>query len=185
MGYTLTIKAVYDIISGTIQYFIFCDDYIINTCIAKIAVDLPLTLQSKSDRDSAIFSNVMNATGNLIGAGVSAATGNPIGLVMSTSNAVQGGQSSAPLKLMATQGETGAFYAPQKCAIYVKFPSYNRPKNYKTMVGYPLNKQATLSDLTGYTVCYNPKINNFSHAAKPYDDEYNEICNLLKEGVYL
>lgn len=184
MGQTLSVKAIYDIMSGTIQYFIFCGDVMTNSFIAQMAVDIPITLQSKADRDSAIFSNVANATANTIGAGFSAAAGNPIGLIMSTTAATQGGQNSAPYKLLSTQGETGAFYAPQRCAIYIRRPSYNRPKNYGARVGFPCNKQYTLEKLKGFTTCYNPYI-EFTHATKPLQSEIDEIYSLLEKGVIL
>lgn len=184
MGYTLEVKCVYDIMSGTIQYFIYCEDYLVNTCVAKMAVDIPITLQSKNDRDSAIFGNIMNAAAGIMSAGMSAASGNPIGLVMGMGTIAQGGSQSAPMKTFGNIGETGAFYAPQKCAVYIRWPSYNRPKNYGARVGYPCNMQYKLSDLTGFTQCYNPKL-TFSGSVKPLQSEIDEILDELEKGVIL
>lgn len=198
MGNKVEVRCIYDHIGGTIQYGIYVisdgKEFLVNTCIAKMAVDVPITLQSKSDRDSAIFSNVTSAMGNLLGAGISASTGNPIGLVMSTSNAISSGVNSAPFKMYGTQGESGAYFMPNKCAIYIKRPSYNRPKNYASRVAYPCNQGGKLDSFSGLTMVYNPKIsfsgNVYSHegitaTVKPLKEEIDEIYAILKEGVII
>lgn len=192
MGQTLSISAVYDILSGSIQYFIFRNQTLINTIIAKMAVDIPITLQSKSERDSAIFSNISNATASIMGAVSSAVTSNPIGLVMSTENIANGGAQTAPFSLKGTVGETGAFYAPNKCAIYIERPRYNKPQLYAERVGYPLNKNYRLSALKGFTTVYNPVIQFSGNTVTtdntkvfPLQSEIDEIYSLLEKGVIL
>lgn len=196
----IRVKCVYDHISGTIQYMVYVVDgakeFIVNTCVAKMAVDIPITLQSKNDRDSAIFNNVAGTTANLIGAGASVASGSPIGLVMSTQGIANGSTQSAPLKVMGTQGETGAYFTYNRCCYYIKRPTYNRPKNYKSKVGYPCNKQGKLGQtykgvtITGYTQVYNPTINFAGNkydgsTMKPTYEEINEIYEYLEKGVIL
>lgn len=192
MGQTLSISAVYDILSGSIQYFIFRNQTLINTIIAKMAVDIPITLQSKSERDSAIFSNISNATASIMGAVSSAVTSNPIGLVMSTENIANGGAQTAPFSLKGTVGETGAFYAPNKCAVYIERPRYNKPQLYAERVGYPLNKNYRLSALKGFTTVYNPVIQFSGNTVTtdntkvfPLQSEIDEIYSLLEKGVIL
>lgn len=208
MGNSVRVKAIYDYMSGTVQYLIYVvsggNEYLVNTAVVKMAVDVPITLQSKNDRDSAIFGNIMNAAGTLIGASASAATMNPIGLTMSMQNIASigtGGAQSAPIKMMGTQGENGAFFAPNRCAIYMKRPSYNRPKLYKSRVGYPCNKgvylgarpsggDSSVGVATGFTTVYNPTItfsgNSFGgKRLLPLQSEIEEIYNYLTEGVIL
>ena len=188
-GCPITIKAIYDIMSGTILYTIFVTrggaTFLINTVLAKMAVDIPITLQSKADRDSALFSNVSNAVGSLISAGVSASAGNPVGLVMSTSAVAQSGTQSPPMNLKGTVGESGAFYASPYPALYVKRPVYNRPAKYPESVGYPCNKGYKLSNakVKGYFTVYNPHI-DFKRSVKPLQSEVDEIYALLEGGVY-
>ena len=194
-GNKLQVRCIYDHISGTIQYGVYVisknKEFLLNTVIAKMAVDIPITLQSKNDRDSAIFNNVTNAFGNLLGAGASAVTGNPIGLVMSTAGVASSGTQSAPLKVNGTVGETGAFFMPNKCAVYIKRPSYNRPKNYGARVGFPSNKGGKLSDFSGFTTVYNPQItfsgntNADNVIIKPLQSEIDEIYTALEKGVIL
>ena len=186
MGHKLKISVAYDITSGTMQYFIFRDSVLINTCVVKMAVDIPISLQTKSERDSTIFNNVMNATSSLIGASASIATGNPIGLVMSMGGMFGSQTHGAPMSLKGTVGECGAFYAPNRCAIYVKSPKYNKPKkgsySYASQVGYPTNDIKSLSEGMGYAEIYNPRI---TFSKQPLKEEIDEIYSYLEKGVIL
>lgn len=200
-GETLKLECVYDIISGTIQYMIYCNNTLINTCLAKMAVDIPITLQSKSDRDSAIFNNVTNTTANLLGAGASfgvgVATGNPAGMTIATMqgvSALQGGKQVAPLKVYGTSGESGAFYVYATPFVMIKHSVPKYPKLYKSRIGYPSNKVVTLRNATGFVICANPVINfggntvvadGTTKKIKPLQSEVDEIYNLLEKGVII
>ena len=200
MNSKLTIKAAYDILTGTIQYFIYrtargADNLnLVNTVVAKMATDIPISLQTKTQRDSAIFQNVSSAAGNLIGAGASLATGNPIGMVMSTANIAATQPTGAPLTLKGTISENGAYYDSALCAIYVKRPGINIPSNYDRKVGNPCNVAMKLSSVHGFVKCENPFI-SFSEVTsdnslgfpppKPTKDEIDTIYNALSEGVIL
>ena len=195
----LKVYATYDVLSGTIQYFIYRvsstgNENMINCVSAKMAVDIPISLQTKTERDSMIFNNVSSATANLIGAGASVATGNPIGIVMSTA-AIAGQQSSgAPMRVMGTIGESGAFYDDGHCALYIKRPATNYPEQYGKRIGFPYNAAEVLEELRGFVQCQNPYI-SFSHVTtedsdgfpppKPTAEEIETIYNALTEGVYL
>lgn len=182
---SLDVKAVYDYLSGTIQYFIYCDNkYLINSYLAKIAVDIPLTLQTKNDRDSAIFSNVTNALSGLVGAGVTMASGNPLGLLVGA-GAMNSGVNSAPMRVCGTVGETGALYAPPKCSIILRRPTISKPDNWARIVGQMCGKDYTLSNLDGkgFTKCYQPRI-DFKNSA-PLQTEIDEIYDYLEKGVIL
>lgn len=200
MNSKLTIKAAYDILTGTIQYFIYRTARgannlnLVNTVVAKMATDIPISLQTKTQRDSAIFQNVSSAAGNLIGAGASLATGNPIGMVMSTANIAATQPTGAPLTLKGTISENGAYYDSALCAIYVKRPGINIPSNYDKKVGNPCNVAMKLSKVHGFVKCENPFI-SFSEITsdnsagfpppKPTKDEIDTIYNALSEGVIL
>lgn len=200
MNSKLTIKAAYDILTGTIQYFIYRTARgannlnLVNTVVAKMATDIPISLQTKTQRDSAIFQNVSSAAGNLIGAGASLATGNPIGMVMSTANIAATQPTGAPLTLKGTISENGAYYDSALCAIYVKRPGINIPSNYDRKVGNPCNVAMKLSQVHGFVKCENPFI-SFSEVTsdnslgfpppKPTKDEIDTIYNALSEGVIL
>lgn len=184
-GHDLYVKAVYDYLSGTITYMLYCDNtWLTNTFTAKMCVDLNISLQSKNERDNAIYSNVTNAVAGLMGAGSTLATGNPIGLAIGANAIVTQGQ-SAPYKVMASVGEDGAFYAPQKCAVLIRRPKLSRPNTYKDSIGRQSFASYKLADLKGkgFTTVINPRL-KFTETI-PLADEEEKINQLLSEGVYL
>jgi len=197
MNHKLCVEAVYDIISGTIQYYIHRDSYegsLVYSTIARMAVDIPISLQTKTERDSAILQNVANVTAGLIGAGASAAVGSPVGMTMGMSNLASYQPTSAGMHVVGTVGESGSFYAPKKCALYIKRPAYNRPSNYKSRVGYPANTTKKLKNCSGFTTCYQPRItfagndydtDGIQGTMKPLQSEVQEIYELLEKGVIL
>lgn len=197
----LNVKAVYDVTSGTLQYMIYAEHSghisLINSCIAKIAVDIPVTLQSKNDRDSAIFNNVMNATAGLMSAGVSLAMKNPVGVALSLGNTLGGGTQSAQLSVKGTTGESGAYFMPQRCAIFIKKSFYKLPSKYGLHIGYPCFKSYQLNSkaLSGQMVkIHNPYItfngNLFENGDnkgtfRPLESEIQEIYEQLEKGVII
>lgn len=214
VGHKLTVKAIYDYMSGTIQYYIIYDDsFTVNTILCKMAMDIPITLQTKNDRDSTIFNNVANTIGGLIGAGVGIASGNPIGMTLGITQGVSAFNSanaSAPMRMLGNVGESGAYLGPQHCYIMIRRPTIqpsdgkkSNPdiiksadsglttwrKNVGQMCGFGY-KLSNLSGM-GLTVCHNPRIvfnaseNASKPEAKPYQTEVDEIYTYLKEGVIL
>lgn len=184
-GHSLDVKAVYDYMTGTITYMIYSDNtWLVNTYTAKMAVDLSVSLQTKNDRDSAIFGNVSNAVAGVMSAGASVASGNPIGLVMGAQALVQQTH-SAPFKAMGQVGEMGAFYTPQRCKVLIRRPVPTTPETYNQNVGRQAYYSTTLAKLKGkgYTKCINPRL-KFTKTI-PLADEEEKINQLLSEGVYL
>lgn len=196
MGHKLKVYCYYDVTSGTVQYLIYRDSALINTCISKMAVDIPITLQTKNERDSTIFQNVANSVSSLMSAGMSVASANPIGLVMSMGNIVGSQTHGVPMSVKGTVGESGSFFAPNRCAIYIKNPKYNKPTSatidYASQVGYPCNGIYTLKKGIGYAQVYNPKIifngNKYEQTNNkmlPLESEIQEIYDVLEKGVIL
>lgn len=200
-GHDLYVKALYDYMSGTIQYYIFYDNSVlVNTILCKMAMDIPVTLQTKNDRDSAIFNNVSSTIGGLVGAGLGIASGNPIGMVMGVTQGVSsfnGSNASAPMRLMGNVGESGAYIGCQNCFIVVRRPTI-QPSNgnnessvgknlntWKKNVGQLCGYGYKLSNLNnkGFTVCQSPRINFTS--TTPLQTEVDEIYDYLSKGVIL
>lgn len=184
-GHSLDVYAVYDYMTGTITYMIYSDNtWLVNTYTAKMAVDLSVSLQTKNDRDSAIFGNVSNAVAGVMSAGASVASGNPIGLVMGA-QAIAQQTHSAPFKAMGQVGEMGAFYTPQRCKVLIRRPVPTTPSTYNQNVGRQAYYSTTLAKLKGkgYTKCINPRL-KFTKTI-PLADEEEKINQLLSEGVYL
>lgn len=185
MGTTLKIKSSFDIMSSTLQYFIFANNTLINTVNANVDCEIPFTLQSFNDRQRAIVNNVASATNGIMG--MAQNTKNPIGMANSFLETEQAltNTEGAHLNTYGTTGQTGALYTFPKCVIYIQRPSYNRPKNYGKHVGYPCNKQYTLSNISGFTQCANPQIDFTYEDTKPLQSEVEEIYSMLERGVIL
>lgn len=200
-GHDLYVKALYDYLSGTIQYYIYYDnEVVVNTVLAKMAMDIPITLQTKNDRDSTIFSNVSSTIGGLVGAGVGIASGNPIGMVMGVTQgigALNKGNASAPMRLMGNVGESGGYLGFQKCFVVIRRPTIQPSdgnsqtsiakglKTWKHNVGMLCGYGYNLSDLKGkgFTMCHTPRI-DFKNTA-PLQTEVDEIYSYLEKGVIL
>lgn len=192
-GHSIYVKAIYDFMSGTIQYLLYYDnEFLVNSIMCKIAIDIPISLQTKNDRDSAVFSNVSNVVGGLMGAGLSLGTGNPMGLLVGAS-AFNSGVASAPLNVKGNIGEQGALYAPPQCAIILRRPTISKPTQdiWQSKVGQICGKSYTLGNLSGYTTVYNPQItfngnkNADGVVMKPLQSEIEEIYQALEKGVIL
>lgn len=196
-GHELWIKALYDYLSGTIQYYVYYDnEVLVNTILCKMAMDIPITLQTKNDRDSAIFSNVSSTIGGLVGAGAGIVSGNPIGMTLGITQgigALNSGNNSAPMRFMGNVGETGGYVAPQYCYIVVRRPTIQPSDADKTLTTWKRNvgklcgygyKLSNLADKNcGFTVCDSPRI-EFKNST-PLQSEVEEIYTYLSEGVIL
>lgn len=199
-GHDVYVKALYDYLSGTIQYYIFYDnEVLVNTILCKMAMDIPITLQTKNDRDSAIFNNVSSTIGGLVGAGAGILSGNPIGMTLGITQGVgafNSANASAPMRLMGNVGESGAYIGCQNCFVVVRRPTIQPSDGnaqtstkglttWKRNVGMLCGYGYTLSDLSGqgFTVCHSPRIDFTSSA--PLQSEVDEIYNYLEKGVIL
>lgn len=199
-GHDVYVKALYDYLSGTIQYYVFYDnEVLVNTILCKMAMDIPITLQTKNDRDSAIFNNVSSTIGGLVGAGAGILSGNPIGMALGVTQGVgafNSANASAPMRLMGNVGESGAYIGCQNCFVVVRRPTIQPSDGnaqtstkglttWKRNVGMLCGYGYTLSDLSGqgFTTCHSPRI-DFTNTA-PLQSEVDEIYNYLEKGVIL
>lgn len=195
MGHSLYVKGIYDYLTGTIQYLLYYDNQVlINSFVAKFAVDIPISLQTKNDRDNAIFSNVLSALGGAVGVAGGIASGNPVGMALGATQGVQsmmGASASAPLNVKGTVGETGALYAPPQCAIILRRPTIQSSDKgaslttWKHNIGQLCGYGYTLKNLqgAGFTTCHTPRIN--FRSTVPMRQEIDEIYSYLESGVIL
>lgn len=185
MGTKLKVQGAFDIMSSTIQYFIYANSTLINTVDAHINTTVSFNLQNFSERQTAVVNNVSNLATGLLSTAVNYS--NPIGMgngILNTLNSANNPQ-GASLKTYGSMGETGSLYAYPKCVIYIQRPSYNRPDNYGKHIGYPCNKKYKLSALNGFTTCVNPQIDFTYEDIKPLQSEVEEIYSLLEGGIIL
>lgn len=172
---TLNVKAQYDIQSGLITYFIMRNKTMISSVSGRMAVEVPISLQSGLDTFSTISSNFVGKATSFVG---NIATGNPIGMV---ADIAQGSATAPPQTVFASTGGDGAFYAHPKCMIMIRHPQYNRPKNYSHVVGFPAYVTKKVSDLQGFNIVQNPVI--------PLADgmtgaEHDMIVTAMQNGLY-
>ena len=172
---TLNIKAQYDLQSGLITYFLMRNKTMISSVSGRMAVEVPVSLQSGLDTFSTISRNFVGKATSFAG---NIAAGNPIGMV---ADIAQGSATAPPQTVFASTGGDGAFYAYPKCMIMIRHPQYNRPKNYSHVVGFPAYVTKKVSDLQGFNIVQNPVI--------PLADgmtgaEHDMIVAAMQSGLY-
>lgn len=172
---TLNIKAQYDLQSGLITYFIMRNKTMISSVSGRMAVEVPVSLQSGLDTFSTVSRNFVGKATSFVGNAIS---GNPIGMI---SDVMQGSATAPPQTVFASTGGDGAFYAHPKCMIMIRHPQYNRPKNYSHVVGFPAYVTKKVSDLQGFNIVQNPVI--------PLADgmtgaEHDMIVTAMQSGLY-
>lgn len=171
----LNIKAQYDLQSGLITYFIMRNKTMISSVSGRMAVEVPISLQSGMDTFKTISSNFIGKATSFAG---NAMAGNPIGMV---ADIAQGSATAPPQTVFSSVGGDGAFYAHPKCMIMIQHPQYNRPKNYSHVVGFPAYVTKKVSDLRSFNVIKNPVI--------PLGDgmtivERDMIVSAMQKGLY-
>lgn len=172
---TLNVKAQYDLQSGLITYFIMRNNTMISSVSGRMAVEVPISLQSGLDTFTTISSNFIGKATSFAGNTMS---GNPIGMV---ADIAQGSATSPPQTVFSSVGGDGAFYAHPKCMVMIRHPQYNRPKNYSHVVGFPAYVTKKVSDLSGFNTIKNPVI--------PLSDgmtsiEHDMIVSSMQKGLY-
>lgn len=171
----LNIKAQYDLQSGLITYFIMRNKTMISSVSGRMAVEVPISLQSGLDTFKTISSNFIGKATSFAG---NAMAGNPIGMV---ADIAQGSVTAPPQTVFSSVGGDGAFYTHPKCMIMIRHPQYNRPNNYSHVVGFPAYVTKKVSDLRGFNTIKNPVI--------PLADgmtsvEHDIIVSSMQKGLY-
>lgn len=183
-GSTLTVKASYDILGGTITYFIEYEHATVYQFTGNMAVDVPVSLQSGVDIGTSLAQNASSAIATATNALTSVAEPKPIGKAVNT--AVQnvssfGGASASAQSLYSSTGGDGAFYAFPKCVIMIRRPEYNRPKTYDSTIGYPAFFTKKVADISGFATVTNPKIPLVDGMTK---EEHDMIVSAMQNGLY-
>ena len=171
----LNVKAQYDLQSGLITYFIMRNKTMISSVSGRMAVEVPISLQSGMDTFTTISSNFIGKATSFAG---NAMAGNPIGMV---ADIAQGSATAPPQTVFSSVGGDGAFYAHPKCMIMIRHPQYNRPKNYSHVVGFPAYVTKKVSDLNGFNTIKNPVV---PLAGGMTSVEHDMIVSSMQKGLY-
>lgn len=183
-GSTLTVKASYDMLGGTITYFIEYEHATVYQFTGNMAVDVPVSLQSGVDIGTTLAQNASSAIATATNALTSVAEPKPIGKAVNT--AVQnvssfGGASASAQSLYSSTGGDGAFYAFPKCVLMIRRPEYNRPNTYDSTIGYPAFFTKKVADISGFATVTNPKIPLVDGMTK---EEHDMIVSAMQNGLF-
>ena len=177
VGRTIRLYGAVDVIAGTIHYNVFVQTpskewSLIGSYEGKCGVDIPLALDNSMQNSTNILKNVADVTTGLC-------TKSPSALLN-----VGNGIFTEPVSNLGAQTTNTTYYNPNKCALIMQSAIGNVPNNFGSTCGHMWCKSATLSDLTGLTICKNPRIGNFDDNT-PTEEERAEIYSLLETGVII
>ena len=177
VGRTIRLYGAVDVIAGTIHYNVFVltpkkEQSLIGSYEGKCGVDIPLALDNSMQNSTNILKNVADVTTGLC-------TKSPSALLN-----VGNGIFTEPISNLGAQTTNTTYYNPNKCALIMQSAIGNIPSNFGSTCGYMWCKSATLSDLTGLTICKNPRIGNFTDNT-PTETEREEIYSLLETGIII
>ena len=177
VGRTIRLYGAVDVIAGTIHYNVFVltpkkEQSLIGSYEGKCGVDIPLALDNSMQNSTNILKNVADVTTGLC-------TKSPSALLN-----VGNGIFTEPISNLGAQTTNTTYYNPNKCALIMQSAIGNIPSNFGSTCGYMWCKSAALSDLTGLTICKNPRIGNFDDNT-PTETERAEIYSLLETGVII
>lgn len=177
VGRTIRLYGAVDVIAGTIHYNVFVltpkkEQSLIGSYEGKCGVDIPLALDNSMQNSTNILKNVADVTTGLC-------TKSPSSLLN-----VGNGIFTEPISNLGAQTTNTTYYNPNKCALIIQSAIGNVPTNFGSTCGYMWCKSSTLSDLTGLTICKNPRIGNFDDNT-PTETERAEIYSLLESGVII
>ena len=177
VGRTIRLYGAVDVIAGTIHYNVFVltpkkEQSLIGSYEGKCGVDIPLALDNSMQNSTNILKNVADVTTGLC-------TKSPSALLN-----VGNGIFTEPISNLGAQTTNTTYYNPNKCALIMQSAIGNIPTNFGSTCGHMWCKSATLSDLSGLTICKNPRIGNFDDNT-PTEMERAEIYSLLETGVII
>lgn len=174
-GGTIQVKYRFNIVDGSFQANVISTSgksNLANTIIAQYGgvacVHYPITGMQYAN----VISGLVNGTANAV---VSGMGGNYAGVATSLMNmAMLRPENPSSNGYSASS----SFLSKRTPYLIIKRPSTQFSRNYPAEKGLPLNVYKSLASVHGFTVIDNPVLNISCN-----DDEYNEICNLLKTGV--
>lgn len=174
----ITLKMIVDVTTGKATAIIYAAGIPMQYLDGMIGVDIPITSSNASET----LSSVINAVGYTASAAASIATGNYVAAAGSiAAGAADLMFNDVGINKAGNVSPASSLSAPINAYCIISRPNAIIPPNYGHTIGYICAKKATLSSLTGFTVCEN--VDTTGIAAT--EEERNEIKTLLESGVYL
>lgn len=184
MGTKLVVKAMFDCLSNKVTYYLWShgDTKILtDTLDAKVGTEVAITLENSVERMTQVMNNVISTASSMATMKMNGANATATAMIGAQG---LGMQATPQLSVAGGSTEQSGQYQPNRLTLMIKSPSYNVPSNYGQVIGYPTFKQKKLKDIQGFVVCDNAYI-EWDNDCVLYEDERNEVINLLNEGVYL
>lgn len=177
VGRTIRLYGAVDVIAGTIHYNVFVqtpskDWSLIGSYEGKCGVDIPLALDNSMQNSTNILKTVADVTTGLC-------TKSPSSLLN-----IGNGIFTEPISNLGAQTTNTTYFNPNRCALIIQSAIGTVPSNFGRVTGYTWCESATLSELSGLTICKNPRIGKFDNGI-PTVDERQEIYSLLENGVII
>lgn len=171
-GKSLNLQYNVDALSGSCVATLKCGDSVLYHWQGNCGLQIPYT--------SLTYGNLLNSLVGIVSGGIQAATGNPIGGLMS---AVTSGLNafSEDIQKGGSISSAGGLMDIQVPYLIITRPSLCLPENQNTYIGYPSWVTVTLSELTGYTKVEDIHLTNIPAT----EQEMTEIEALLKTGVIM
>ena len=174
VGRTISIEFAYDVYTGHGSYALFSNGILFATYDCDYALHLPFAVstmdsivQKGVESTAQAVSSIPNGGATMIASSVDLFTQSP----------------STPLKIGGSVNPTTAYMTGFEPRWFAKYPTPCPPTNFASQIGYLSMQKHTLSNLVGFTKCYNPRI-TFSKFT-PTKEEETEIYSLLKDGVVI
>lgn len=163
----ISISASLSNLSGDLIY------YVGNTSVCKCNIATPIQIGNVS-------SNGLGAISSGVASGLSYATGNEFGAIMSGFNAV----TSLMTRSVGSVGINGGFSSfaiEPKIVLYAISHDTNvEPSNLSSSAGRPLNEQISLSSLNGYCQTVNANV-----SAATSEENINKINSVMNGGFFI
>ena len=179
-GGKLGVKYRFNIIDGSFMCFVTSTsgvsnltDSLIGQYSGAMCIRTPITSADYSQLASGLISSIGAGVGAVATGGASAiATGATVANLTNTLT------SKPTMQGSNTYNASSSYMSHKTPYLLIERKTAQFSETYNSEIGLPLNVTAPLNQLHGFTVIDNPVLN-----VSCSDEEYNEICNLLKTGV--
>lgn len=183
-------EMMFDISTHNLRYYLFVDNKITDRFDGSVGINIPLMatdIVNKAKHDRELKYGIAGDIMGVVGSGLSIETGskNAVGDALSGINNIIGGiKKYQELSNRASSGVNGSFSSSMN--VYDISYAYLRiterqmiiPQGINQIYNYPSYYMGTLSNLSGYC-----EIDDIQLKSNCTEYEYNEIKNILKEGV--
>lgn len=186
MGKTIIVYFASDIENGGCKAIVKCDE-ISAELSGTFSEDVSLTAENaglKKLEMAYAGSNLMASAVGIVASGVKSDT---TGMSYSVINGVKSVIDMFSVEngnYSVIKGESTPkvnFNNVSKCYIKISRPVIELPENYGRVNGFVVNKKLNLSNLNGYTICYNVDVNEFFCT----ENEKEMLKGIMESGFYI